>query len=417
MNNPVLVKFWIIVGGINTGQIIGKEIEEFEKTHPGIRIDLSTIPWTQAWKRIITAAKTKQLPDIFQIGNTWTKTLSSIGSLADLTEEAGEDRMKNKFHPASWVTCEAEETRRVYALPWGAETRMLFYRKDIFSRLNLSAKDISTWELFEKTCAILKGHEHGSEQVAALGVSDIKDQGLVHDVVPWIWSSGGDYLSKDGLTAAFGKDEALNGIRFYFDLMNRDYAPIRDRKVPSFGGHGFFVTGKYAMCIAGASVVAGYLPDFFGTSSDSASPEIREKFGVTYVPAGPAGRFSFLGGNNLAISSRSTHKDEAWQFMRFLTSNESQINLYKAMGTMPAGIEPFTILFCENAEREEVLKNTYSEYGRSYRQIDFWGGVEFIMTEFFGNLIDAVKTRKYNEKYLATEAKRYAAQVDYILSL
>ncbi|MFA5339637.1 MAG: extracellular solute-binding protein [Candidatus Omnitrophota bacterium] len=418
MKNPVSLKFWVMpIGGVDTGPMMDKEIEEFERTHPGIKIDLSIIPWTQAWKRIIFAAKTKQLPDIFQIGNTWTKTLASVGSLANLTSEASEERLKNKFHPVSWATCEDETTRLIHALPWGAETRMLFYRKDIFKKFNLSAGDISTWELFEKTCSVLKGYDHGNGPIGVLGVSDIKDQGLVHDTVPWIWSSGGDYLSKDGLAAAFDKEEALRGIKFYFDLMNRDYAPVRERKVPAYPGHDFFITGKYAMCIAGAFVAADYIPGFFGTPSNRASPEIIDKFGVAFLPSGPAGRFSFAGGSNLAISNYSANKHEAWLFMKFLTSNESQVNLYKSIGTLPAGIEPFSEIFRGETDQEKVLKQTYSEYGRSYRQIDFWGGVEFIITEFFGNIIDAIKTRKYNEKYLASEARKYAAQVNYILSL
>lgn len=418
MKNPIPLKFWLMpIGGVDTGRIMGEEIEKFERTHPGIKIDLSIIPWTQAWKRIINAAKTKQLPDVFLIGNTWTKTLASIGALADLSGEAAEERLKNKFHPVSWSTCEDEATRKIHALPWGAETRMLFYRKDIFGRFRLSAEDLSTWELFERTCGVLKGHAYEAGLMGVLGVSDIKDQGLVHDVASWIWSAGGDYLSEDGLTAAFDREGALRGIKFYFDLMDRDSAPIRDRRVPAYAGHDFFVTGKYAMCIAGAFVAADYLPGFFGASLNHVSPEIAEKFGAAYLPAGPAGRFSFVGGNNLAISGYSPHKHESWLFMKFLTSEESQINMYKSIGTLPAGIEPFSKLFYGDTEQERVLKQTYGDYGRSYRQIDFWGGVESIISELFGNLIDAIKTRKYNEGYLIAEAKRYAAQVNYILSL
>jgi multiple sugar transport system substrate-binding protein len=76
MQRSAYLKFWIMpVGGNDTSQIIGREIEEFEKLHPGIKVDLSVIPWTQAWKDIITAAKRRQLPDIFQIGNTGQRPL------------------------------------------------------------------------------------------------------------------------------------------------------------------------------------------------------------------------------------------------------------------------------------------------------------------------------------------------------
>ncbi|MFA5093864.1 MAG: extracellular solute-binding protein [Candidatus Omnitrophota bacterium] len=418
MQKATYLKFWIMpVGGNDTSQIIGREIEEFEKSHPGIKVDLSVVPWTQAWKDIITAAKRRQLPDIFQIGNTWTKTLTSISSLADLTERVSEDKMKSKFHPVAWSTCEDEATGNVFAVPWGAEARMLFYRKDIFKKAKLSIEDVSTWDQFYNTCKTINGCDGGNGPIGALGIPDIKDQGLVHDVAPWVWSGGGDYLTKDGLYAAFNKPEAVKGIKLYFDLMEKDYAPIRDRKVPGYAVYDFFVSGKYGMCIAGAFVAAGYLPGFFGTSLSCRSQEMMDKFGVAALPAGPGGRFSFLGGSDLAISNHSMNKHEAWQFIKFLTSNDTQIRLYKNIGALPSGIEPFASLFCQGTEQEKILKQTYSDYGRSYRQIDFWGGVEFIISELFGSLIDSIKSRKYDERLLSAEIAKYAGQVDYILSL
>lgn len=415
MQKSSCLKFWITpVSGAETNKIIGREIKEFEKIYPEIKIDLFIIPWTQAWKRIMSAAKAKQLPDIFEIGNTWTKTFTAINALADITERVKEEKLEDKFYPSAWSTCEIENSGKIYALPWSIDARLLFYRKDIFKKVGVSPKDLDDWGSFEGACLALSGFRGA---IGALGVSDIKDSGMVHNVAPWVWSSGGDFLSQDGTKAAFQNEESLRGIKFYFDLIQKGYAPILDRKIPLYPTHDFFISGKYAMCIDGSSAAASFLPKFFEVHGSRTSAEIKKKFGVTFIPSGPAGAFTFLGGSNLAISNYSLHSQEAWQFLRFLTSKESQIWRYKATGMLPAGIESFAELFHENTEEQQVLTKTYQALGRSYKQIDLWGSVEVIIGELFGRVIDSLKTRIYDENLLDKETNRSAEKVNYILSL
>lgn len=400
-------------GGYDTSQIIEEEITFFEQTHPNIKVNLSIIPWTQAWRRIITAAKSGQLPDLFQIGSTWTKTLSAINALADITEKVLVDKLINKFNLNSWATCEVQDSNKIYALPWFVDIRMLFYRKDFFKKLGLSLKDLDTWESFEKACRVISGVDFGDGPIGALGVSDLKDQGLVHDVAPWIWSGGGDFLAENGMEATFHNEESLKGIKFYFDLMQKGYAPISDRKVPGQPVYDFFALGKYGMYITGAD----RLPGFFGTQASLRSPQLIEKFGVAFLPSGPAGRYTFFGGSNLAISNYSTQQFEAWQLLKCLTSNEFQAHQYKTIATLPALTEAFDSLFNQETEQEKVLIESYRKYGRSYPQIDLWASIEFILAEFFGKIIDSIKAHTYNETFLIGQINKATEQVNYILTL
>ncbi|KPK39967.1 MAG: hypothetical protein AMJ78_07660 [Omnitrophica WOR_2 bacterium SM23_29] len=418
MRKVICLDLWIMPnGGYETSQFMEKEIADFEQTHPNIKVNLSIIPWSKAWQRIITAAKSKELPDVFQIGNSWTKTLTAINALTDVTDKAIMDKMKNKFSLTSWATCEVQDSNKIYALPWFVDVRMLFYRKDFFEKLGLDPKELDKWESFEDVCKALTGFDFGSGQIGALGVSDLKDQGLVHDVAPWIWSNGGDFLTADRTAAAFHKERALRGIKFYFDLMQKGYAPILDRRVPGQPLYDFFTLDKYGMCITGAYVFANYLRGFIETPLSIQPSKSIEKFGVTFLPAGPIGRFTFQGGSNLSISSYSANQAEAWQLLKFLTSNEFQMHQYEIVGALPSLTETFNYLFGERTEKKKVLIESYSKYGRSHFQVDFWGSVEFILVEFFGKIIDSIKAHKYNEGFLVKEANQAAEQVNYILSL
>lgn len=414
MQNTISLKFWMMPSaGYDTSLNMAKEIADFEKLYPGVKVELSLIPWSQAWKKIITAVKTRQLPDVFEIGNTWTKTMGAISALADITAEAKGEHLKDKFYSTAWDTCEIQELGKVYSLPWAADVRLIFYRKDIFRKMGLTARDLDTWQSFEEACAVLSGYRDEAGPVNAVGVGDLKDSGLVHEVAPWVWSAGGDFLTADGMMAGFQEREAFRGIKFYFDLMHKGYAPITGRKVPGYPVNDFFVANRYSMIII-SSVAACNIPGFFEKTS---SPEVLDKFGVAFLPAGPGGRFSFLGGYNLAISDYSEHKDEAWQFIKFLTSKEFQIRQYKAASVLPTGIDALNALFHEGTDNEKVLIETYKNFGRSYKQVDAWGSIEFILVEFFGNIIDAIKSHSYNGDFLIRETNKYAEQVNYILSL
>ncbi|MFH1778624.1 MAG: extracellular solute-binding protein [Candidatus Omnitrophota bacterium] len=412
------LKFWIMPNaGYDTSQMMEKEIEAFEKTHPNIKVDLYIIPWSQSWRKIITAAKSKQLPDVFQIGNTWTKTLTAINTLADITKRVHEDKLKDRFYATAWATCEVQNVNRIYALPWFVDIRMLFYRKDLFKKAGLHSEDLDKWESFEEVCRTLSSYDFGATKIGALGVSDLKDQGLVHDVAPWIWASGGDFLTEDGTGAAFHRGESLRGIKFYFDLMQKGYAPIFDRKVPGMPVYEFFSMGKYGMCFVGAFVVSYLIPGFFGGSIQPSSQDVIEKNGVTFFPAGPGGRYTFCGGSNLAISNYSPFQDEAWELLKFLTSNEVQKRHYQLSGALPSVTSAFNTLFNEGTEQQKVLMESCWKYGRSYLQVDFWASIEFVLTELFGKIIDSIKANAYNENFLMDEVNKAAEQVNHLLSL
>src|SRR5690606_7290071 len=52
------------------------------------------------------------------------------------------------------------------------------------------------------------------------------------------------------------------------------------------------------------------------------SRESNENLGSAPLPAGPEGRQLQMGGRSLSINTNSEHPDEAWEFIRYITSQE-----------------------------------------------------------------------------------------------
>jgi len=413
-----VLKVWIMPNaGYETASIMEKEIEAFEDNHPHIKIDITCISWTNAWSRIIWALKYKQLPDVFQIGNTWTQTLAALHALYDLTEKARELNLKREFLPAAWMSCESKLTGKVWSLPWFVDVRILFYRKDVLKKSGLSVADLNDWQGFEDACLKLNGIKIKGKILAALGISDQKDQGLVHDIAPWIWASGGDFLNSEGKKATFNQSRALKGMEFYFSLVEKGYAPLWEKQVASLPLEEFFVKQIYVFMFGGAWSISDFLRGSTGLRSDFKQTPSAEKFGFTFLPKGPSGRYTFCGGSNLVISNFTNNFDLAWEFINFLSSFKSQIRYARSINMLPSNIKAFDFLFTRDNPEDSIMEKSYKNYSRSYIQVPSWATIEMILAENLSKVMDALKFRTYTKDFLKEIIDNTASTVDYILSL
>jgi trehalose/maltose transport system substrate-binding protein len=69
--------------------------------------------------------------------------------------------------------------------------------------------------------------------------------------------------------------------------------------------------------------------------SRAAAAPIRNKFDVTLLPAGKAGRVGTLGGTSLAVSRFSAHPREAFELIRYLSSEHLQVARAQALSVPP----------------------------------------------------------------------------------
>jgi trehalose/maltose transport system substrate-binding protein len=64
-------------------------------------------------------------------------------------------------------------------------------------------------------------------------------------------------------------------------------------------------------------------------------PNPTAKIAIALLPSGPAGRASTLGGQSLAVSTYSHHPREAAALVKYLTSHDEQLTLWKKHAMLP----------------------------------------------------------------------------------
>jgi multiple sugar transport system substrate-binding protein len=388
-----------------------KELSLFRKENPGYDVKLTVHPWHFAWDQLIAVAKRKDYgdpPDVVQIGGTWNATLAALGALSDLTDYLDDIERTDIVRPV-WNYCYEPTRTKVYSLPWFLDARVLYYRQDILQELSLTSEDLGTWKGFREACERLHNSKLG-KRYFGLPLQGQKEGILIHDLAPWIWGAGGNFLSSDRHFAQFNDPSALKGIDFYCRMMVDHLIPLlgRDRFYT-----GDFFSGQFAFQLSGVWPINSFLNPKYPYYQ----PDVARHYGIAVFPSGPAGQVTFLGGSNLGIVSNSQHPHAAWKLIKFLTGGPSQVRHSRQIGMLPSRYSALEELLSTAPVRvAEVFRHSL-RVARTLPCAATLGTIERIMGRTSQKLLAAVREGRYDDALLTQEMAAAAKEADYILSL
>jgi|LSQX01.1.fsa_nt_gb multiple sugar transport system substrate-binding protein len=382
------LEVWIMKNSKNSQKDFMNLIKPFLRKNPHIKVNTTVIEWNQALLKITDAAKNDKMPDVVQLDMEWVAAISSLDVLADVSGVIN----TGDFVKASLDVTNIKGEEKITAVPWFLDTKVLFYRKDACEMAEVDAsRDFSTWNTFKESLKKLNKLEIGDEEIAALGAFGGKDLNPVDDFSWWIYSAGGNFLNPDGTKSAFNSPKVLEGIKFYSELaleglidresLEKTYEEVED----------MFIEGKYATAFLALSAV-NKLESLVEKESDEEETEedsLTDNIGVAMVPAGPEGRVSFLGGSFLAVSKSSENLDDAKELIKFLASEDAQIDYAKVTGKLPALKKACENPFIKDHPMRGVFKEQL-EYGRAYPAIPLWGPVKVCLNDAIKKIWDNV---------------------------
>ncbi|WP_405899085.1 extracellular solute-binding protein [Streptomyces sp. NBC_00727] len=158
----------------------------FEASNPGIKVDVTVLPWTDIDREVAKMVKDGKAPDIAQIGAY--ADYAKAGKLYSADEMLSIPTQAN-FLPK---LVDAGRVNRIqYGLPFVASTRLLFYNKKFFSQAGLQAP--RTWSDIASDAAALK--QRGVTYPFALPLGPEESQA---ETLMWMLSGGGGYTDEVG---------------------------------------------------------------------------------------------------------------------------------------------------------------------------------------------------------------------------
>ncbi|WP_017594359.1 sugar ABC transporter substrate-binding protein [Nocardiopsis potens] len=276
--------------------------ERFEEEH-GMPVEVEFVPWADAHDRFTKGMAGGTLPDVAELGTTFTPEFAEVGALVELTDRVGDT---GAYNPA--LVEAGTYDGQVYGMPWYAGIRSIIYRTDVFEELDLEVPE--NWDELRETAKTIA--EEGEDDMTAFPVPGAAP----YSVMPFIWGAGGGIAEQDGgeWTGTLSSDESVEGLEFYTDLALEDgvsstgAATWKETDVQDN-----FVDGKVAMAISGSWTPAAIA---------EADPELAENLGAFPIP-GPDGGYSpsFMGGSHLGMFAGG-NEDAAWSYIELLTGDE-----------------------------------------------------------------------------------------------
>ncbi|MBO1004835.1 extracellular solute-binding protein [Pseudogracilibacillus auburnensis] len=277
----------------------------------GIKVSLSLMPEEQ---KLILANAADKTPDIaLGIGNEFPFNLALRGALKDLSEYKDFPQVLDRFSSGALLPFMIND--KYYAIPDTQSFNVLFYRQDILDALNIPVPE--TWD---DVINILPELQRFGMNFY-LPLSSSGGYKPFAQTVPYLYQFGANLYSEDGTKSAIDTDEALEA----FDLMTKSFTiysmPLQ---VPSFYNH--FREGSLPIGVADFSTylqLTAAAPEIAGLWKIAPHPGVKDENGeiVRWAPGtGAAG----------VIFNKSNKQDDAWEFMKWWTSTETQIEF----GTM-----------------------------------------------------------------------------------
>jgi multiple sugar transport system substrate-binding protein len=203
---------------------------------------------------------------------------------------------------------------KLYGLPYGAETSVLAYRRDVFAKLNLKAPE--TYEDFSKALRVLKDQ-------SGMGALTSRGQAGHQCVHAWLLHLNpmGGRIFDDNWKPVFNDKAGVAALKFLQDVVATGPAGI-----PGYGqgeSNTAFLQGQAAMYLDSTS--------FAGVVNDPARSKVVGNVSWALHPAGVK-RASQSGGLGLTIPKNAKNADAAFLLMQWLTSKQQDKAVTKLGG-------------------------------------------------------------------------------------
>jgi trehalose/maltose transport system substrate-binding protein len=215
---------------------------------------------------------------------------------------------------------------KLVAMPYRADLGLLFYRTDLLQQYGYRAPP-RTWDELENMAARIQAGERAKGNKSFWGFvwQGAAAECLTCNALEWQASEGGGRIIERDKTISVNNPQAIKS----WQRAARWVGSISPPSVVAYKE--WDGTNVWA---AGNAAFMRNWPQAAVESRAEESP-IRNKFDVTLLPAGKAGRAGTLGGTSLAVSRFSAHPREALDLVRYLSSGHLQAVRSRALSVPP----------------------------------------------------------------------------------
>lgn len=293
-----------------------KLVDDFNRRNPDLYVKLFKVPGSAYQNKMVVMMASRTAPDIIRIDHYAFPNYVRKEYFHEMDSLAAQDPDfdRDDFFPQALE--EGTYNGKLYGLNSMPGGIMMYYNKTMFRQAGLAdpyelwKRDEWTWErLRDSAVALTQRGPDGRPKTFGVELLGGTNTAII------LWAFGGDLLDASLTRCLLDRPGSIAAIQFLHDLRWKlNVAPTPSQAALSAFA---FESGKLGMVF-----------DWMGRA-----PRLRDtvksfEWDVCPVPKGPAGGPTTMKGNQIVIYAESEHPQEAWRFVRFMTSRETEMFYY-----------------------------------------------------------------------------------------
>jgi len=323
------IEFWHAMSG-DRMRIIEEMVKDFEALHPNIKVNAQfTGSYDDTLNKLISSSKVGMAPHIVQIYEIGTRLMIDSGLIIPAQDMLEKDESYDVGILVEPVINYYTVDGKLYSMPFNSSSCMLYYNKTLFEKAGLDPnKPPQTYEeVIEYSRILTKKDASGKTIQYGLTWANFGwyfEQLLAKANAPYVDNNNG--RTGRATKAVFNNDAGVKIFEFLHQL-NKEGLILNTGRANREQAAQNFVSGAAAMLMESTANLEGYK-----ARMESNGYEIGTAF--LPVPNKSVSGGSIIGGASLWLMKG--HSDEetkaAWEFMKYLSSEEVQIKWHKATG-------------------------------------------------------------------------------------
>jgi trehalose/maltose transport system substrate-binding protein len=307
-----------------------QELQQFTR-ETGIRVSLLPSPESAQqklalWQELLGTGASG--PDVYGIDVIWPGILNEY--FIDLKPYFANEIPLHFPAMAAGYTVD----NKLVAIAYRADIGLLYYRTDLLRQYGYREPP-GTWDELETMAARIQAGERakGKKQFWGFVWQGAADEVLTCDALEWQAAEGGGQIIEEDQTISVNNPQAIRAWQRAARWVGSISPPsvVRYREWDSLN-----------VWAAGDAAFMRNWPTAYVDSQAAGSP-IRNKFDITLLPGGKAGRMGTLGGAGLAVSRFSAHPREALELVRYLCSRDVQVKRSRVLSQPPTRPELYEL--------------------------------------------------------------------------
>lgn len=315
---PIRLVYW---GLWEEESLLRPLLEEYQKQNPNVNITYERKSSINYRTRVQAQIQEGSGPDVFRLHNSWLPMFlkdnflsSAPADIFSLSEYQG------LFYPVALESF--VKNNQIYAAPLEIDGLALFYNEELLN--NVGGRVPGNWQEFIDSATRMTVRNADGIQTAGASL------GTVSNVDHWSDILGLLLLQQPGVDLAnLASDSVAEIFRFYTEFVTDPRKKTWDVNLPN--STSMFAQGRLGFYFA---------PSWRAHELRVANPNL--KFKVVSVPqlsGRKVGWGTFWGE---AVSAKSQNAKEAWKFVKYLTSAQSQKLLYQEASKVRLFGEPYS---------------------------------------------------------------------------